>query len=175
MSMWLFTGKSRPAIAEPTVAGQESVWDYPRPPRMELDPREVKVSWNGIEVLHTRRAWRVLETASPPTFYLPFADLLRPGWLQRSESSSYCEWKGRAVYWDLCDDQGRRLAKAGWSYPEPTSGFTELKDCLSFFPALLHCTVGGETVRRQEGGFYGGWVTSEIVGPWKGPPGTSGW
>lgn len=158
---------------DPTGPGQESVWDYPRPPALAPDAREVVVRWGDIEVARTNRAVRVLETSHPPGWYLPpddvRLDLLEPG-----TGSSVCEWKGRASYWDLVAD-GRRLPGVAWSYPEPTRRFRSIAGYLAFYPADLDCTVGGIAVAAQEGGFYGGWITPDVVGPFKGSPGTWGW
>jgi uncharacterized protein (DUF427 family) len=172
--MWQYRGRERPPIASKPGPGQESVWDYPRPPRLALDTRRVKVSAAGIAVADSRRAIRVLETASPPTFYLPPDDvdlsLLAP-----ATGGSTCEWKGRAAYWSLLLPDGTCLQSVAWSYPHPTPAFAAIAGWLSFYPARLQCEVAGERVRSQPGGFYGGWVTDEIVGPYKGEPGTGHW
>lgn len=155
--------------------GQESVWDYPRPPRIEPVAEEVRVVFAGIDIARSNRALRVLETASPPTFYLPSADirtdLIEPGASRRT----YCEWKGRASYIDVVVDD-LRAKRAGWFYPEPKRGFESLLDHVAFYAWRVEaCFVGDERVRPQGGGFYGGWVTNNIVGPYKGEPGTEGW
>jgi uncharacterized protein (DUF427 family) len=160
---------------ESTAAGQESVWDYPRPPRLELDSREVIIRAGDVEIARTQRAWRLLETASPPTFYIPFADARLELLVASPEArTSYCEWKGRARYWSIIVGD-TVLADAAWSYPSPRAPYEAIADCFSVYPGRAECFVNGERVRPQEGGFYGGWVTNEIVGPWKGGPGTSGW
>ena len=151
----------------------ESVWDYPRPPRVEPDARVVRVELDGSMVAETTRALRVLETASPPTFYVPMADVV-DGALVPVDGRSICEWKGVAQYYDLVAD-GSRSAKAAWSYPQLPHRYAELADHVAFYPGKVACYVGDERVRPQEGNFYGGWVTDEIVGPWKGAPGTAGW
>lgn len=170
---WRWDGRERPSFAVEPAEGQESVWDYPRPPRIQSDARRILVRAGAQVVADTSRAVRVLETASPPTFYIPPEDvrmeLLRPG-----SDRSVCEWKGAARTWDVVAG-GERLARAAWSYPAPPPAFSEIRDWLSFYPEMLHCSVGGERVRPQGGGFYGGWVTREIVGPWKGGPGSGGW
>ncbi len=172
--MWQYTGRKHPPFAQPPQTGQESVWDYPRPPRLASDPRHVAVSADKVRIADTHRAIRVLETASPPTFYLPPEDvdltLLAP-----APGGSVCEWKGRAAYWSLLLPDGTRLQAAAWSYPQPTAAFADIAGWLSFYPALLHCQVQGERVRAQPGGFYGGWVTDDIVGPFKGEAGTGHW
>jgi uncharacterized protein (DUF427 family) len=174
-SLWRYTGADRPAFAVPPESGQESVWDYPRPPRLVLDPREVIIRLGSVEIARTRRAWRLLETASPPTFYIPFEDA-RPGVLVASPESraSFCEWKGRSRYWSIVAGD-TVLADAAWSYPLPNAPYEEIANCFSAYPGRVECFVDGERVRPQDGGFYGGWVTNDIVGPWKGGPGTSGW
>ncbi len=174
-ALWRYTGDERPPFAEAPAPGQESVWDYPRPPRLVPDAHEVVVRVGDAELVRTRRALRILETASPPTFYLPFADARRDLMVEAPAlGSSHCEWKGRAIYWSIVVG-GTRLDGAAWSYPSPSAPYERLADCFSIYPGRAACFVDGEQVRPQEGGFYGGWVTREIVGPWKGGPGTSGW
>jgi uncharacterized protein (DUF427 family) len=153
--------------------GQESVWDYPRPPRLVDDAREVIVRAGDVEIARTSRSVRVLETASPPTFYLPWNNVLRE-LFEPSSGSTWCEWKGRALYWTIVVD-GRRFERAAWSYPHPSPGFADLADRVSFYPSRVECDVGGIRVQPQPGHFYGGWVTPEIVGPFKGAPGTEWW
>lgn len=154
--------------------GQESVWDYPRPPRVEVSTKPVEVVFAGIVIASTNRGLRVLETSSPPTIYIPPQDVVE-GYLQPVAHSSFCEWKGGADYFDLVVGE-RRSERATWNYPDPKPSFQILKDHLSFYPGRVDaCYLGGEKVRPQEGGFYGGWITADIVGPFKGAPGTSGW
>lgn len=170
---WVWRGQSRPAFAVVPAPGQVSVWDSPRPPRLEREPREVSVRWGDVPVARTLRAWRVLETSHPPTVYIPWDDVDR-ALLQRAAGSSFCEWKGPARYWDLV--RGRqRLNGVAWSYPEPLAGAEVLAECVAFYPAALDCRVGGAAVRPQPGGFYGGWITPELVGPFKGDAGSAGW
>ena len=150
------------------------MWDYPRPPRVEPSDELVEVVLGGRVVASTRSAYRVLETSHPPTYYLP-AGSFAEGVLRPVPDSTYCEWKGRADYFDLVTP-GRTAERAAWAYPDPTDGFRELTDHVAVMPGLVDaCTVDGETVRPQEGGFYGGWVTRRVVGPFKGAPGTRGW
>lgn len=171
--MWRYTGADRPEFADAPGPGQESVWDYPRPPRVELDDRRVQVIHDGLTIADTRAAYRVLETASPPTFYLP-PDDIRMEVLERSGRTSICEWKGRARYWTL--RAGADLVKdVAWSYPQPSPGFEVIAGYLSFYPARIECRLEGVRVLPQPGGFYGGWVTPETVGPFKGGPGTGWW
>ncbi|WP_329019174.1 DUF427 domain-containing protein [Streptomyces sp. NBC_01601] len=152
----------------------ESVWDYPRPPAIRSDSRRVRVEWAGTKVADTRRALRVLEISHPPVFYLPPEDV-RTDLLLPAQGSTWCEWKGRAVYWDLAIGPDVRM-RAAWSYPDPTAGYERLTDHFAFYPTRVdRCTVDGEVVRAQEGDFYGGWVTAEIEGPLKGGPGTALW
>ena len=172
-AQWRWRGDDRPAFAIDPKPGQESVWDYPRPPRLSRDTREVVVRWGTIEVARTRRAIRVLETAHPPSFYLPWEDVAQH-LFEQAPGSSVCEWKGPARYWSLVDGE-RRLRSAAWSYPQPLSGAEELATCVAFYAAALECRVDDALVRSQPGGFYGGWITSELVGPFKGEPGSTGW
>jgi uncharacterized protein (DUF427 family) len=172
-NQWQWRGLGRPAFAHVPAAGQESVWDYPRPPRLATDAREVVVSWGGVEVARTRRAVRVLETAHPPSFYLPWDDVARELFVAGA-GGSFCEWKGPARYWSLVDG-GRCLPNVAWSYPQPLAGAEPLAHRVALYPAALECTVGGARVTPQPGGFYGGWITPELVGPFKGEPGSGGW
>ena len=170
---WRLRGQARPAGALPPGPGQESVWDYPRPPVIVDDPRLVQVRLGEVLIAETRAARRVLETASPPTFYLPPGSV-QPGCLRPDTGSSFCEWKGRASYFNVCAGT-QCMPRAAWAYPEPFAGFTAIRDYLAFYPDRLECYVDGERVQAQAGGYYGGWITGEIVGPFKGEPGTSGW
>ena len=154
--------------------GQESVWDYPRPPRLEPTPRRIRIVFAGETIADTRRAWRVLETSHPPVYYLPLDDIRRE-WLIAAPGSSFCEWKGGAVYWTLRVG-GREAPRVAWSYPAPMLGFAPIRDHLAFYAGPLdECTVDGEAVCPQPGGFYGGWITAAVLGPFKGEPGTDGW
>ena len=172
-SQWRWTGAQRPPFAIAPRAGEESVWDYPRPPRLAADAREVVIRWGTLEVARTRRAIRVLETAHPPSFYLPFDDvashLLEPG-----AGASLCEWKGPARYWTLVNGSNR-LINVAWSYPRPLPSAEPLANCVAFYPALLDCRVDGARVTPQPGGFYGGWITPDLAGPFKGGAGSTGW
>jgi uncharacterized protein (DUF427 family) len=155
--------------------GQESVWDYPRPPRCEPTDALIEITFAGELIVSTRQAYRVLETSHPPTYYLPPADV-RPDFLHASNrQQSFCEWKGLASYWSL-EVNGRILRDVGWSYANPTGTYAAIKDHIAFYPDPMdECSVNGERVVPQPGGFYGGWITSAIVGPFKGSPGTMGW
>ena len=154
--------------------GQESVWDYPRPPAVRPTAEHVQLWLGGQLVADTRAALQVLETSHPPTYYLPRAAFAE-GVLRSAPGSSYCEWKGTAAYLDIV--AGDRVAeRAAWFYPAPSPRFAELVDHVAVYPAALdRCTVDGELVQPQPGGFYGGWITSRVVGPFKGAPGTLGW
>ncbi len=164
----------RRTVPEPAGPGQESVWDYPRPPRAEMSLRLVTVVFGGVEVCRTSRAIRVLETSHPPVWYLPPADWL-PGSLEPAGGTSWCEWKGMATYLDVVGG-GRRAVRAAWAYPDPVPEFALLRHAVAVYPDRMDaCTVDGEVVRPQAGGFYGGWVTDDVVGPFKGTSGTLGW
>jgi len=154
--------------------GQESVWDYPRPPRIEPETRRVRVIFNGKEVAQSDRAMRVLETSHPPGIYIPPDDIVSNA-LRSGPGSSFCEWKGQAAYWDVVVD-GAVAEAAGWSYPNPTPSFTEIAGYISIYPGRVDaCYLGDERVKPQEGNFYGGWITADVVGPFKGAPDTWGW
>ena len=170
--MWKYKGQQRPSFAIKPDQGQESVWDYPRPPMLVLDNRLIEVKSGTKEIGSTRNAYRILETASPPTFYIPPEDINR-GYLIRAGGSSFCEWKGAASYWGVQESLDPRAI--GWSYENPSPAFEQIKGYYSFYPAYVECYVNGELVRPQPGRFYGGWVTDDVVGPFKGEPGTSHW
>lgn len=152
----------------------ESVWDYPRPPRVEPTEELVVVAYGGTAIAETSRALRVLETSHPPVYYVPF-EAVAAGVLAPARRRTFCEWKGMAVYWTAVAG-GRQSVEAGWSYPEPSPGYEALLDHVAFYPERVDgCFVDGERVEPQPGSFYGGWVTSRIRGPFKGAPGTGGW
>jgi len=154
--------------------GQESVWDYPRPPRVEAVHVRVRAIVDGRPLGDSLRALRVLETAGAPVYYLPPDDVDRER-LRPNLRSTVCEWKGRATYVDLVDGS-RRIADVGWSYADPRPGFEAIRDHVAFYAAKLdEAWVGDERAEPQPGGFYGGWVTPAIVGPIKGEPGSWGW
>ena len=159
---------------DPVGPGQESVWDYPRPPSAEVTDRHVVVELGGRVLADTQRAVRVCETSHPPVFYVPRDDVA-PGVLERGGGGSWCEWKGAATYWDVVLD-GRRWAGIAWSYEDPSPGYEHLRGAVAFYPAAVdRALVDGEQARPQPGGFYGGWITDDVVGPFKGAPGTLGW
>lgn len=159
---------------EPPAPGQESVWDYPRPPRLEPVVRRIRVVFAGETIVDTTSAWRVLETSHPPGYYIPPGDV-RPGVLVPASGGSVCEWKGRAVYFTVRVGD-REAPNAAWAYPDPTPSFAPLADFVSFYAGPMdRCLVDDEVVTPQPGGFYGGWITADVVGPFKGGPGTWGW
>lgn len=154
--------------------GQESVWDYPRPPRLERTERRLEVVFGGLTVACTTRALRVLETSHPPVYYVPPEDVGME-YLRPAPGGSHCEWKGRAAYYDVVTDE-RTEERAAWYYPDPVPTYRRLKDHVAFYPSRMDaCWVDGEKVRAQDGDFYGGWITSDVVGPFKGAPDTRGW
>ena len=155
--------------------GQESVWDYPRPPRVEPVAERIRVIFNGETIVDTTRALRVLETSHPPAYYVPPGDVRMDLLAQVPNYQTYCEYKGAASYWTLRVGD-RTSNNVGWSYAEPQPGYEALKDHLAFYASRVDaCYVGDEQVQAQDGDFYGGWITSKIVGPFKGGPGTWGW
>ena len=158
----------------PPGPGQESVWDYPRPPRVEPVHARVTIELGGRLIAETTRAVRVLETSHPPAYYLPPEDFV-DGALVPAAGSSFCEFKGTASYYDIVSADAV-APSAGWYYPSPSRGFAQIAGFVSVYPGRMdRCTVDGETVTPQEGGFYGGWITANIVGPFKGATGTWGW
>jgi uncharacterized protein (DUF427 family) len=165
--------RDRP-VRIPPGPGQESVWDYPRPPRVEPCRRRVRAVFGGVTVADSTTALRVLETAGPPTVYVPAQDV-QTGHLRPATGTSWCEWKGRAAYFDVV--VGDRVAEhAAWTYPDPAPPFAELADHVAFFAGRMDaCYLDDELVTPQPGSFYGGWITTDIVGPFKGEAGTLGW
>jgi uncharacterized protein (DUF427 family) len=152
----------------------ESVWDYPRPPALEPVGRRVRVELGGVVIADSARALRVLETSHPPTIYIPPEDLA-PGHFTATSGSSLCEWKGRASYLDVAAGDRREL-RAAWYYPRPVAAYAALRDHVCLYPGRMDaCYLDEERVRAQPGDFYGGWITADIEGPFKGAPGTLGW
>jgi uncharacterized protein (DUF427 family) len=154
----------------------ESVWDYPRPPRLEQSTRRVRVRLGGATIADSRAAYRVLETSHPPVLYVPPGDI-DDGALAPSPRArrTLCEWKGQATYLDVRGGE-RVEAAAAWTYPEPVPAFAALRDHVAFYPSRMdECLLDDEVVAAQEGDFYGGWITADIEGPFKGAPGTRGW
>ena len=162
-----------PKRTEP-AAGQESVWDYPRPPRLEKVVARLRVIFNGQTIADTMSGFRVLETSHPPVYYIPPENVAQQ-YLQGAAGSSWCEFKGHAKYWSI-DVDGTKAENAAWSYPAPTPAFAEIAGYLAFYASRVdQCWVDEERVQPQQGDFYGGWITSRIVGPFKGGAGTRGW
>jgi len=172
-SKWQYCGQERPPFAQKPSPGQESVWDYPRPPCLVPDYRRVVVRIRGKLLADSCSTFRFLETASPPTFYLPPEDV-DVSVLVLTEASSFCEWKGTAQYWTLRGAE-KEVDPVAWAYSNPYPGFESIAGYFSFYPGRVECYVNDEAVLPQPGGFYGGWVTKEIAGPFKGPIGTGGW
>jgi uncharacterized protein (DUF427 family) len=165
---------SDPIKRQIPLQNQESVWDYPRPPRVEPTSKVVRVEFNGVVIAETNRAKRVLETSHPPVYYIPLDDIRRE-YLSPTRHHTFCEFKGAASYWTVTVGE-RSSQNAAWSYADPSPGFEAIRDHLAFYPKRVDaCYVNDEKVIPQEGDFYGGWITSEIVGPFKGAPGTRGW
>ena len=161
-------------VPDPARPGQESVWAFPRPAVAEACARHIRIQHAGFVIADSRRSVRTLETSHSPSYYLPPADVAMTR-LRPSPRRSLCEWKGQAVYFDLVLD-GIVLPEIAWSYPRPTPGFQALAGYLAFYAVPLDlCEVDGERVIPQPGGFYGGWITSHVAGPFKGGPGSLGW
>ena len=154
--------------------GQESVWDYPRPPRLERCEKQIRIEVGGITIVDAPESYRVLETSHPPVYYVP-RESVSVEMTKEASQGSFCEWKGHAHYYSLQTPQ-RLIRNAAWSYERPTERFAPIAGFLAFYPSKMDaCYVDGEKVSAQEGDFYGGWITSDIVGPFKGGPSTLGW
>jgi uncharacterized protein (DUF427 family) len=169
--MWKFNGSSRPDFAAAPGPGQESVWDYPRPPALRRDNRLVEVRDGHFVIARTTASFRACETASPPTFYIPPADVALDR-LVPVAGSSVCEWKGAAAYLALAGAPDMPVA---WRYPRPRPRFDAIRDYVAFYPGRIACFVAGERALPQPGRFYGGWITADVAGPFKGEPGTGHW
>jgi uncharacterized protein (DUF427 family) len=151
----------------------ESVWDYPRPPCVEASERHVRVVFHGVTLADSRRPYRVLETSHPPVYYVPLDDVAGE-YLEPAALTTWCEWKGHAGYYDVVVG-GHRAERAAWFYASPARAFEVIRDAVAFYPGRVEaCFLDGERVEPQPGGFYGGWITSEVQGPFKGAPGTDG-
>ncbi|HET7476520.1 MAG TPA: DUF427 domain-containing protein [Dermatophilaceae bacterium] len=150
------------------------MWDYPRPPVLRESAARIWIILGGVVICETSHSWQVLETSHPPSYYLPRQAFL-DGALAPGDGASVCEWKGSARYLDVRG--GDRVApRAAWFYPTPTAAFAALADHVAVYPeAMDECRVDGERVRAQPGGFYGGWITATVSGPFKGIPGSNGW
>jgi uncharacterized protein (DUF427 family) len=165
---------SRPIQRQTPGENQESVWDYPRPPRVEPTGKRIRVIFNGVVIADTTRAKRVLETSHPPSYYIPPEDI-KTEYLTATKQRTFCEFKGAASYWTI--KVGDRVSdNAGWSYKSPQKGYEAITDHVAFYAGRVdECYVDDERVHAQAGDFYGGWITANIVGPFKGEPGTWGW
>lgn len=163
----------RPTPIQPQP-GQESVWDYPRPPRLEQTEKRIQIIFNGVTIVDTHGAMRVLETSHPPTYYIPPQDIQQQ-YLIPSSRTTFCEWKGRGSYYSV--QVGEKTAiDVAWYYSDPTPDFETMKNYVAFYAAPMDaCYVGDEKVTPQPGQFYGGWITSDVVGPFKGEIGSWGW
>jgi uncharacterized protein (DUF427 family) len=152
----------------------ESVWDYPRPPKLERTSRVLRVEFAGIVIAETRNALRLLETSHPPTYYIPKQDVKTDA-LVLTTQTTFCEYKGRTIYWTIKIGD-RKSENAAWTYPNPPKQYEALTGCVAFYASRVDaCFVDGERVRAQAGDFYGGWITSDLLGPFKGERGTEGW
>ncbi len=171
---WRNLKRSRPTQIEVPSPGQESVWNYPRPPRVEPVEQRIRVEFGSIVLAESLNSYRVVETAGPPVYYLPPTDV-RMQYLERSSHSTLCEWKGVGQYWSV--RFGQQLAEnAAWSYPNPWEGYETIQDYIAFNASKMDaCYVGSYRVTPQPGDYYGGWITPNIVGPFKGEPGTEQW
>ena len=153
----------------------ESVWDYPRPPRVEPSRRRVRIELGGELIVDTTRAFRVLETSHPPTLYVPLEDVAASALVPSEDRTTFCEWKGVASYYDVVAG-GRTVERGAWTYRAPSPGFELIRDAVAFYPGRMDaCFVDDERVVAQPGDFYGGWITSDVIGPFKGAAGSSGW
>ena len=163
--------KPTPILPKP---GQESVWDYPRPPKLEDTSKHICIIFNGQTIADTHRAKRILETSHPPNYYIPIADI-KIEYLTPSSRTSFCEWKGQARYYHL-QVGDRQVQNVAWDYPNISANYADLADHISFYPVPMDaCYVNDEKVQPQAGNFYAGWITSDIVGPFKGEPGSWSW
>lgn len=159
---------------DPVGPGQESVWDYPRPARCERSSKHLIVEHSGEVIAETRAAFRVIETSHPPVYYFPPQDIAS-GKLVKTPKQTFCEWKGYADYWDIVVNH-IRVSNAAWSYPDPSPAFRVMKDHVAFYPHLVdRCIADCAEIKPQPGNYYGGWITLDVVGPFKGEPGTEFW
>ena len=175
VARWAASAARRPKNPIAAGPGQESVWDYPRPPRLERVTKRIVVEFGGLVIADTTRAIRMLETSHPPTYYLPPADITEGVLVPSQRRGSYCEWKGNSLYWHVVT-AGKEATDCAWSYPDPFDEYAALQDHVAFYCAAMdRCLVGDAIATPQPGGFYGGWVTPDLVGPFKGDPGSEGW
>jgi len=169
---WMYYGQVRPPFAEKPRPGQRSVWDFPRPPAVKPSSKSVEVKSHETILAHSTNALELLETASPPTYYVPPEDVQMQQLVKIPEKQSLCEWKGKAEYWALIDNPMQPVA---WSYPKPFEEYGVLKGYIAFYPQYTDCYLDGEKVIPQPGLFYAGWVTKDLAGPFKGEPGSGHW
>jgi len=163
----------KPKPIKPKI-GQESVWDYPRPPRLEPVSKQIQIYFNDKLIADTMDGYRVLETSHPPVYYIPLIDIDNDC-LIASDQQSYCEWKGQGSYYHV-EVGDKKAINAAWYYKKPTKEFAAIKNCPAFYAHQMDkCLVDGEEVVPQPGNFYGGWITKDIVGPFKGIDGSWGW
>lgn len=163
----------RPQRIEPGP-GQESVWDYPRPPKLEPSSKSVRIIFNGVEIAKSQKTQRVLETSHPPVYYIPPEDI-KIEYLQPTSKQSFCEWKGVANYYTIVVGE-KSVTNCAWYYTNPTPAFAGIKEYVAFYPSKMDaCFLNEEKVQAQPGDFYGGWITQDIVGPFKGGAGSWGW
>ena len=171
---WRRLKRNKPVDVVSPGPGQESIWDYPRPPKVELFTGRISVIFADVTIAVTSKSYKVMETASPPCYYISQGDI-NMEYLFRSPHSSLCEWKGMANYWSV-RVRDKVSENAGWSYEAPWDGFEIIKDCIAFYAGRVdECYIDDEKVKPQPGNFYGGWITSNIVGPFKGERGTEFW
>ena len=169
---WKHKGNERPPFAIAPKEGQRSVWDFPRPPIIEKINKQIVVNYQGKKIADSRNSLAVLETASPPTYYIPQCDIDMNTLVRILDKTSICEWKGNATYWTLKALIDQPIA---WSYPNPFPEFSALKNYIAFYPQYLECYIDRERVEAQASKFYAGWITSDLVGPFKGDMGTEHW
>ncbi len=169
---WNNTGNKRPPFAIEPKKGQRSVWDFPRPPIIEKISKSIVVKYKGKDIVDSCDALAVLETASPPTYYIPECDIDMSALVRIHGKTSMCEWKGNAIYWALKTMINRPVA---WSYTNPFPEFAALKNHVAFYPQHLECYIDGKRVLAQDSEFYAGWITPDLVGPFKGEKGTGHW
>jgi uncharacterized protein (DUF427 family) len=153
----------------------ESVWDYPRPPRVEKTSKRIRVVFNSVTVADTQNAYRVLETSHPPVYYIPQRDIQMQYLSTTTKRETFCEFKGTANYW-MIEVDGKKAENVAWMYANPNKDYAAIRNHIAFYPGKMDaCYVDDEQVQAQAGDFYGGWITSDIVGPFKGGAGTLGW
>mgnify|MGYP000031962930 CR=1 FL=1 len=169
---WNYYGQVRPPFAEKPKPGQRSVWDFPRPPALKISSKRVTVKWQETQLASSTNALELLETASPPTYYIPREDVNSKWLIKIPKKQSLCEWKGRAEYWALIDTPSEPVA---WTYERPFPEYGRLQGYFAFYPQHLACYLNEEKATPQPGLFYAGWITSDLAGPFKGESGSGHW